>query len=296
MTIYRGKAGKFASKAEIAAIKAGLTPPPTTREKLIAYKGFYKGNGDIPVCRNFHFETGIEYNIKGDPDPCYVGFHACTNPFDMFKYYSLNTENVFGRVKLLGPIAKRGDKQAAKGIIVEEIFSMRQLINVLADYAIANKLSGVNLNKQALTEQTWDIKTSKIGNYTNICTKEYGYQLSNLPGDNMYHHGYNSVQIGVGDSQYMFSSSTTQISAGENTTITNDSATGRVDVRGKHNRVRLLKQGAMFRGPVGTKFEIHASGKVMTGVVGENDIAPDKWTGFTLVRVTPEYSIELKQT
>lgn len=298
MTIYRGKSGHFASKAEIAAIKAATQTQPVAdpaRKELIAYKGFYKGNDGIPTCRNFKFEVGKEYNINGDPDPCYVGFHACPNPFDMFKYYNLNANNVFGRVKLLGPIVKNEDKHAAKGIIVEEIFHVSHLINLLAKYAKEHSLSDINLNKKSTTPLTWDIKTEYGNGYTNPCNHNYGHQLSTVTGDNMYQHGYSSTQIGGANQQRMFSTSHLQISAGNNTMVINDNVAGEVDIRGKYSQVRLLQQGAMFRGPEGTRFELHGRGKVFTGVVGENGIAPNKWTGITPVRTNPEYANELRQ-
>lgn len=298
MTIYRGKSGHFASKAEIAAIKAATQTQPVANpahKELIAYKGFYKGNDGIPTCRNFKFEIGKEYNISGNPDPCYVGFHACPNPFDMFRYYNLNASNVFGRVKLLGPIGKREDKYAAKGIIVEEIFHMSHLINLLAKYAKENSLNNVNLNKKSTVPMTWDIKTTYGNGGVNVYTQTYGHQLSTVTGDNMYQHGYNSTQIGGASQQRMFSSSCIQISAGNNTMVINDNVAGEVDIQGKCSQVRLLQQGAMFRGPEGTKFELHGKGKVFTGVVGENGIAPNKWTGITPVRINPEFVNELRQ-
>jgi hypothetical protein len=63
----------------------GITLPKRYTEdgKLIAYKGF---NTDM-TCRNFQYEEGKSYEIKGKIECCYCGFHACTNPLDIFYYY-----------------------------------------------------------------------------------------------------------------------------------------------------------------------------------------------------------------
>lgn len=63
MTIYRGKSGHFASKAEIAAIKAAAQQQPALpviRPERMAYKGFNKNldTGKLS-CLGFGFEVGI---------------------------------------------------------------------------------------------------------------------------------------------------------------------------------------------------------------------------------------------
>jgi hypothetical protein len=51
--------------------------------RLIAYKVF---NADM-TCRNFQYEEGESFEIKGKISLCEKGFHACTNPLDVFNYY-----------------------------------------------------------------------------------------------------------------------------------------------------------------------------------------------------------------
>ena len=58
-------------------------------EKVIkAYKGF---NADL-TCRDFQYEVGKEYEIKGDIECCNNGFHACRSPLDVFGYYLLDKD------------------------------------------------------------------------------------------------------------------------------------------------------------------------------------------------------------
>ena len=69
----------------IAFCRIGLTLPKRYTEdgKLIAYKAFMF---DM-TCRGFQYEEGKTYEIEGEIKCCYVGFHACTNPLDVFNYY-----------------------------------------------------------------------------------------------------------------------------------------------------------------------------------------------------------------
>jgi hypothetical protein len=74
------------TKIEISAFdKIGLTLPKryTKDGKLIAYKAFYT---DM-TCRNFQYEEGKTFVIEGLIKLCNCGFHACTNPLDVFNYY-----------------------------------------------------------------------------------------------------------------------------------------------------------------------------------------------------------------
>ena len=63
--------------------KESVEVPP---EPVRAYKAFDRKDGRL-VCRNFtYWEDGIfetEY-----AEMCYKGFHACTDPLDVFSYYS----------------------------------------------------------------------------------------------------------------------------------------------------------------------------------------------------------------
>lgn len=47
------------------------------------YKGFEK---DF-TCRGFQYEVGKTYKIDGEPKLCERGFHFCTSPLAVFKYY-----------------------------------------------------------------------------------------------------------------------------------------------------------------------------------------------------------------
>ncbi len=82
----------------------GLKLPKRYTEdgKLIAYKAF---NVDM-TCRDFQYEEGKKYELKGKIKCCNCGFHACTNPLDVFNYYwgTINKDIVIHEVYLSGDI------------------------------------------------------------------------------------------------------------------------------------------------------------------------------------------------
>ena len=68
--------------------------------KIIAYKGF----DENLCCRDFQYEVGKEYIHEGKIECCISGFHACTNPFDVLKYYGDGINNRFCEVEQSGII------------------------------------------------------------------------------------------------------------------------------------------------------------------------------------------------
>ena len=86
---------------------------------MIAYKGFDENFR----CRDFQYEIGETYEIKGRVICCAHGFHACTNPMDVWNYYSI-TNSRFSKVELSGEIDKDNNDSKLCGSkikILEEI-------------------------------------------------------------------------------------------------------------------------------------------------------------------------------
>jgi hypothetical protein len=82
----------------------GMTLPKRYTEdgRLIAYKGF-KAN---MTCRDFQYEEGKTFEIKGKIRLCNRGFHACTSILDVFNYYDgkIGEDIVIHEVYLSGDI------------------------------------------------------------------------------------------------------------------------------------------------------------------------------------------------
>lgn len=97
---------------------------------MIAYKGFDK---DLK-CKGFQYKIGKEYE---EPEVilCEKGFHACTAPLDVFKYYAPATSR-FCEVEIDGEIRRATDDSKISGTkikIVREI-SLSELIEAQREY------------------------------------------------------------------------------------------------------------------------------------------------------------------
>ena len=80
------------------------------KNKCKAYKAF---NADM-TCRDFQYEEGKTYEIKGKPKMCKRGFHACLNILDVFNYYcsELGKDIVVYEVELEGVSDERHDEDS----------------------------------------------------------------------------------------------------------------------------------------------------------------------------------------
>ena len=85
---------------------------------VVAYKGF----DENLRCRGFQYEVGKEYVHEGVIKCCENGFHACTNPFDVLRYYNADGRNRFCIVEQSGSI-RIGDigdtKQSSSKIMIK---------------------------------------------------------------------------------------------------------------------------------------------------------------------------------
>jgi hypothetical protein len=80
-------------------------------EVIKSYKGFDK---DLK-CRDFQYEVGKEYEEEA-AEACKSGFHACTMPLDVFKYYP-PAGSRFCQVEQSGKISKGDDTKVASSKI-----------------------------------------------------------------------------------------------------------------------------------------------------------------------------------
>ena len=93
-------------------------------QKITAYKGFDKNF----QCRGFQYEVGKEYKSGKTVKVCRSGFHACTNPFEVWDYYPVYNSR-FAEVELGGVIDKEG---GSSKICSSEIKVKKEL--TLSDY------------------------------------------------------------------------------------------------------------------------------------------------------------------
>jgi hypothetical protein len=100
---------------------------------IVAYKGFDK---DMK-CRGFQFDVGKTYRHDGPVRACESGFHACTEPFDVWGYYG-PVDCRFAEVELSGKTAThdQDSKIAAAKITIKAELTLPQFIKRAVDRVI----------------------------------------------------------------------------------------------------------------------------------------------------------------
>ena len=97
------------------------------KEKITAYKGFDKNL----QCRGFQYEVGKEYKSGKKVEVCRSGFHACTNPFEVWDYYPVYNSR-FAEVELGGVIDKEdgGSKICSSEIKIKKELTLSDYIGL----------------------------------------------------------------------------------------------------------------------------------------------------------------------
>ena len=135
------------------------------KEKITAYKGFDKNL----QCRGFQYEVGKEYKSGKKVEVCRSGFHACTNPFEVWDYYPVYNSR-FAEVELGGVMDKEG---GSSKICSSEIKVKKEL--TLSDYiglcvAWMNDLAKVGGNSAQIGSSGDYAKICSSGDYAKICS------------------------------------------------------------------------------------------------------------------------------
>ena len=90
-----------------------------------SFKGFDKNL----QCRGFQFEVGKSYNVTGKIEACARGFHACSNPLDVWGYYGPG-DSRFAIVEQSGKMAteSRDSKIASASITIKAELTLHEFI------------------------------------------------------------------------------------------------------------------------------------------------------------------------
>jgi hypothetical protein len=88
------------------------------------------------TCRNFQYEEGKSFEIEGLIKLCNCGFHACTNPLDVFNYYGgqIGKGIVVHEVYLSGDIDEDNEydsKVCASKVEIGRRLSMKEINNII---------------------------------------------------------------------------------------------------------------------------------------------------------------------
>lgn len=88
-----------------------------------AYKAF---NQDL-TCRDFQYEIGKSYKMKGKPVLCERGFHACSTIDGVFYYYPISADTRICEVELSGTIRERHILEGSYKLVANNIKIIREL-------------------------------------------------------------------------------------------------------------------------------------------------------------------------
>ena len=88
-----------------------------------AYKAF---NADL-TCRDFQYEIGNSYKMKGKPVLCERGFHACSTIDGVFYYYPISVDTRICEVELSGTIRERHILEGSYKLVANNIKIIREL-------------------------------------------------------------------------------------------------------------------------------------------------------------------------
>ena len=118
--------------------------------KITTYKGF---NGDF-TCRGFQYEVGGTYHTD-EVQACYTGFHACKNPLDVLRYYSMY-DSRYALVEQSGILdhSSEDTKLASSDIYVKKEIDISQLCNDGIQYILDLCRTGNPSSNQTTYEDT----------------------------------------------------------------------------------------------------------------------------------------------
>lgn len=104
-----------------------VKPQYNSNGTLRAFKAFLNDW----TCRGFKYEVGKTYHQDGTIICCCNGFHACTNPLDIFNYYHGDLHSLhFAEVELSGEMDKDFDKVAASDIKIVRELTISELAEI----------------------------------------------------------------------------------------------------------------------------------------------------------------------
>ena len=94
-----------------------------------AYKASYNH-----ICNNTIFTEGFTYEMKGKPELCSEGFHACGNPDDVFGYYPYNENFVLFEVEILGDFVESYDKVCTNKMKIVRVIPFEEYNDIFVNH------------------------------------------------------------------------------------------------------------------------------------------------------------------
>ena len=163
---------------------------------IVAYKAFDENFR----CRDFQYEVGKEYEIKGEIKCCERGFHACESPMEVFDYYDMFNSR-FAEVEQSGQIDKEDDNKSTKicssRIKIKAELKLADIINIgiewLKDITSSSKVKAdIDLNDNGY----YSAKIGSSGDSAQIGSSGYSAQIGSSGYSAKIGSSGNYAQIG----------------------------------------------------------------------------------------------------
>ena len=245
-------------------------------DPIIAYKAF---NADFS-CREFQYEVGKTYTHEGAVEICSSGFHACTNPMDVWRYYDL-IDTRYAIVEMRGTVAKHDDedtKIASAEITIKAELKLPEFIKAAVQFI-------VDLCKDAKDERV----QAASGNYAQLAASGNSAQLAASGNYAQLAASGNYAQLAASGyyAKLAASGNSAQLAASGNS--------AQLAASGKDSVIASSSIDSVAKGAEGTWIALAEfnDGKCVgfaTGKIGDGGLKPDTYyraKGGKLVEVSP---------
>ena len=257
---------------------------------ITAYKGF---DGNMQ-CLGFQFEVGKTYIHEGPVELCKSGFHACEEPFDCIRYYSV-VDGKFAEVELAGVSNEREDdtKRVGSRITIKSMLSITDLVEAQVKWCLQHPDKGRSGYRSKSGSSGYRSKSGSSGDYsTSLSSGDYSKSVSSGYRSASVSSGYRSASVSSGDYSTSLSSGdySTSASSGDYSISVSSGARSTSVSSGDYSKSACDTNGfasvagldGMVKGGAGSALSLgymDAEGEINIAVakVGKNGIKPDTW-------------------
>lgn len=119
---------------------------------ITGYKGFKR---DF-TCRGMQYEVGKTYVLEGEPKLCERGFHFCTSPLAVFKYYAPTERLAIVKADeddVIYDTANNSHKAVARRITIVREITLDEIISLQMDFSSTQKRSATGGDMCRLGDQ-----------------------------------------------------------------------------------------------------------------------------------------------
>jgi hypothetical protein len=277
------------------------------KNAIVAWKGFSKELS----CNGYQFEIGKSYAHEGTVKACASGFHACTNPFDVWSYYPLGDDNRFCRVQLSGKTdTHKGDsKIAAETIFIETEVNLGEMIKAGIDHLLAEaktdgaiqaasggySLLAASGDYSQLAASGYYSRLAASGYYSRLAASGHYSQLAaSGHSSRLAASGYSSRLAASGDSSQLAASghysqlaasghSSRLAASGYSSRLAASGDSSRLEITGEKSAAAAVGNGSTVKAKSGTPVaicEYDHNGKPIgfaTGIAGADGVPADTW-------------------